>query len=294
MNKVWRNKTAIFLFMLPTAILFIGILIAPIFMSFKYSLTDWNGYTDAKFVGFDNYVTLLTDESKYFMLSLKNVMILAVLSVCLQLPISFWLANTLARGVKFEKLFVGIFFAPVLISGVVVGQLWLKVYHPVHGLLNQVLTAVGLENWTHGWLGDKGTALAAVFVPILWQYVGYHMLLMYAGIKAISPDVREAAMIDGAKESQVTRYITLPLLKPVIKVCVIFAVVGSMKAFDLIYSLTGGDPQHATEVPSTLLVEYIFLRNNYGFGSTIAVSIIVICFALAMLIQFIFRKDNTN
>ncbi len=294
MNKVWRNKTAIILFMLPATILFVGILIAPIVMSVKYSFYDWNGFTEAEFIGLDNYVRLFTDESTYFMLSLKNVMILAVLSVGIQLPISFWLANTLARGVKFEKLYVGIFFAPVLISGVVVGQLWLKIYNPLYGLVNQILTSTGLENWTHAWLGDRKTALIAVFIPIIWQYVGYHMLLMYAGIKAISPDVREAAMIDGANEGQVTRHIILPLLKPVLKVCVIFAVVGSLKSFDLIYSLTGGNPAHATEVPSTLLVTQLFTRNQYGFGSAIAVSIIVLCFALAMIIQRLFRTDDTE
>lgn len=293
MKKVWKNKTAIFLFMLPATVFFVGIIIAPIIMSLKYSFYNWNGFTEAKFVGFDNYVRLFTDKSEYFLLSMKNVLILAFLSVFLQLPLSFLLANKLATGIRGEKFFVGVYFAPVLISGVVIGQLWLKIYNANYGLVNQVLRFLKLDEYAHVWLGDKKYALMAVFIPILWQYVGYHMLLMYAGIKAISPDLREAAMIDGASDWQVTRHIVLPLLKPVIKVCVIFAVVGSLKSFDLIYNLTGGNPAHATEVPSTLLVSQLFGRNQYGFGSSIAVSIIALCFLFAMIIQAAFR-DKTQ
>ena len=103
---------------------------------------------------------------------------------------------------------------PVLISTVVIGQLWLKIYNPDYGILNVALRAIGLESWTKIWLGTKQTALGAVFAPTLWQYVGYHMLLMYAGVKSVSPDLREAAKIDGAGEYRTFFQITLPLMKP--------------------------------------------------------------------------------
>ena len=159
-------------------------------------------------------------------------------------------------------------------------------------MLNVFLRAIGLEKLTHVWLGEKGTALGAVFVPILWQYVGYHMLLMYAGIKGVPVELTEAAMLDGCSESQVSRYIIIPYIRPILRVCVIFAVTGSLKSFDLIYVLTNGGPRHATEVPSTLMINLLFLRNRYGMGSTIAVMLIILCFVFALLINMLFKEEK--
>ncbi|WP_407636644.1 carbohydrate ABC transporter permease [Acetivibrio cellulolyticus] len=158
--------------------------------------------------------------------------------------------------------------------------------------MNVGLHAIGLGKYAKTWLGDQKTALIAVFIPIIWQYVGYHMLLMYAGIKSISPELREAAKVEGATEGQIARYIIIPMIKPIIKVCVIFAVTGSLKAFDLIYVLTNGGPAKASEVPSTLMVSMIFNRNRYGFGSAIAILIIALCFLFAAVIKKAFRTEE--
>lgn len=291
MDKVLKNKTAIFLFMLPATVLFLAIIIVPIFMSAYYSLQDWDGITEGTFIGFQNYMELFTSKSAGFPKTIANALLLAVLSVFIQLPLSLWLALSLAKGVKGERFFVTVFFIPVLISTVVIGQLWMKIYNPEYGIVNTALRAMNLDELTRTWLGDQKTALFAVFIPILWQYVGYHMLLMYAGIKSISPDLKEAAKIDGASEWQISRYIIIPLLKSVLRVCVIFAVTGSLKAFDLIYVLTNGGPAHASEVPSTLMVSMIFGRNRYGFGSAIAIFIIFLCFFFAIMIKKIFRTE---
>ena len=284
------NLLAVFLFLLPALALFIGILIAPIIKSAYYSLFDWNGMGEMTFLGLANYKELFTSKAIGFLKALGNACILAALSVFIQLPVSLGLALALGRGIKGEKPFLSIYFMPVLISTVVIGQLWLKIYNPDYGLLNSALNNLGLENLTRIWLGDKKTALLSVFVPTLWQYVGYHMLLMYAGVKGVSPDIREAARIDGATEGQVNRYIVIPVIKPILKVSVIFAVTGSLKSFDLIYVLTNGGPLHATEVPSTRMIEMLFLRNRYGMGSTIAVMMIILCFAFALLISKAFKE----
>ncbi|MDD3141749.1 MAG: sugar ABC transporter permease, partial [Lachnospiraceae bacterium] len=173
-----------------------------------------------------------------------------------------------------------------------IGQLWTKIYNPEYGIINVVLRSMGLEHWTRTWLGDQNTALFAVFIPILWQFVGYHMLLLYAGIKSVGPELREAAKIDGATEWQTSKHIIIPMIKPVIRMCVIFAVVGSLKAFDLIYVLTNGGPAHASEVPSTLMVDMIFGRNRYGFGSSIAILIIFLCFFFAIMIKKCFKVEE--
>ncbi|MDO5455539.1 MAG: sugar ABC transporter permease [Eubacteriales bacterium] len=271
--------------------LFCSVLIAPIAASAYFSLFNWNGLGAKTFIGFSNYKELFTSNSIGFMKALRNSLLLAALSVFLQLPLALGLALILGRKVKGERLFLSVYFMPVLISTVVIGQLWLKIYNPDYGILNVFLRWIGLENLTRIWLGTKKTALGAVFVPVLWQYVGYHMLLLYAGVKSVPTELREAAMIDGANARQVDRYIVLPLMKPILRVSVIFAVTGSLKSFDLIYVLTNGGPQHATEVPSTLMINMLFLRNRYGMGSTIAVMLIVLCFAFALLINAIFREE---
>lgn len=291
MDSVRRNKLAIALFILPAALLFILIIVMPIIISAYYSILKWDGLTESSIVGLGNYIELFTSKSAGFPKTLLNAMLLAFLSVFIQLPLSLGLALLLAKGIKGEKFFVAIFFVPVLISTVVIGQLWLKIYNPEYGIVNLGLRAVGLDQIAKTWLGDKNTALIAVFVPIIWQYVGYHMLLMYAGIKSVSVELREAAKIEGASEFQISRYIIIPMIKPILRICVIFAVTGSLKAFDLIYVLTNGGPAKATEVPSTLMVSMIFSRNRYGFGSAIAIMIIFLCFFFAIAIQKAFKTE---
>ena len=292
MKKSLQYKINIFLFLLPALLLFITVLIAPIIMSFVYSLTKWNGFTTPEFIGFKNYVELFTSKSINISRALKNAFLLALLSCVIQLPFALWLALRLSRPIKGRTALLSIYFMPVLISTVVIGQLWLKIYNPDYGVLNVLLRALGLDSWTHVWLGDKKYALGAAFVPVLWQYVGYHMLLMYAGIKGVPPELTEAAMLDGATDAQINRYIIIPYIRPILRVSVIFAITGSLKSFDLIYVLTNGGPSHATEVPSTLMISMLFLRNRYGMGSAIAVMLIVLCFVFALLINMLFKEEK--
>ncbi len=292
MKKLYSNKLHIAIFLLPALLLFCGVLIAPIGASTYYSLFDWKGIGAKTFIGLSNYKELFTSNSIGFLKALRNSLLLAALSVFLQLPLALSLALTLGKKIKGERLFLSVYFMPVLISTVVIGQLWLKIYNPDYGILNVFLRSVGLESWTKIWLGTKETALWSVFVPTLWQYVGYHMLLLYAGVKSVPVELREAAMLDGATDGQVNRYIVLPYIKPIIRISVIFAVTGSLKSFDLIYVLTNGGPLHSTEVPSTLMISMLFLRNRYGMGSTIAVLLILLCFGFALLISAIFKEED--
>ena len=281
---------AIFLFLLPALLLFISILIAPIAVSVYRSMYDWNGFSEGTFIGFSNYVELFTNGSIKFMTSLKNSMILAFFSVFVQLPFALFLALILGRKPKGERFFLSVFFMPVLISTVVIGQLWLKIYNPDYGLLNRFLDLVHLSNLKHVWVGEVKTALGSIIVPTIWQYVGYHMLLMYAGVKGVSPDLREAAMLDGATNWQVDWYVVIPTIKPIIRTSVIFAVTGSLKTYDLVRIITNAGPTHMTEVPSTLLEDMLFLRNRYGMGSTISVMLIILCFAFALAISAAFKE----
>jgi ABC-type sugar transport systems, permease components len=291
MKKKFGYRVNILLFLLPALFLFISVLIAPIVMSAYYSLFKWKGVGPMTFIGFQNYSDIFTMKTVNAGRTLKNALLLAAFSTVIQLPFALWLALKLAKGIKGERGFLSIYFMPVLISTVVIGQLWIKIYDGDNGLVNVALRAVGLlgEKDMIVWLGDKNIALWAAFVPILWQYVGYHMLLMYAGIKSVPPELSEAAMLDGCTEGQLNRYIIIPYIKPILKVSVIFAVTGSLKSYDLIKVLTNGGPASTTEVPSILMYRQLFLANSYGRGSAIAVLLIALCFAFALLINLALR-----
>ncbi|WP_339848106.1 sugar ABC transporter permease [Paenibacillus sp. FSL W7-1088] len=289
MNAVFSNKTTIAIFVLPTVVLFCAIVLIPIFVSSYYSLLDWNGIGKGVFIGLDNYVEMFKDPR--VLNSIKNSLLFAGASVFIQLPISLLLALVLASSVKGEGFYRTVYFIPVLISTVVIAQLWSKIYNADYGLLNALLESVGLSHLAQDWLGQKNTALAASFVPTLWQYVGYHMLLMYAGAKSISQDIVEAAKMDGASRLRTAFSITIPLMRPILKVCLIFSVIGAFKVFDLIYVLTGGGPLFTTEVPSTLMYSTIFSTYRYGYGSAMSVFIILECLICTVLINKWFKTD---
>lgn len=294
MDKVLSDKKAIIFFLLPALIFFVLIVFLPIFISGYYSTLNWDGLNKPVFIGLDNYIELFTKTTGGFVLSLKNSFLFVLVSVFIQLPISLFLALVLANGVKGEKFFLNVYFIPVIISTVVIGQLWMKIYNPDYGLLNSFLKSIGLGSMVKPWLADPNTALGASFVPTLWQYVGYHMLLMYAAIKSIPTDIYEAAKLDGASGVKMAFKITIPLIKPMLKVCVTFSVIGALKIFDLVYVLTNGGPNHASEVPSTLLVNNIFVRSMYGYGSAIAIFIIIECLIFTGIIQKFFKVDDVE
>lgn len=289
MNSVFSNKTAIAIFILPTLLLFCAIVLIPIFVSSYYSLLDWDGVGKGTFIGLNNYIDMFNDSR--VLNSIKNSLLFAAASIFIQLPISLLLALILASKVKGESFYRTVYFIPVLISTVVIAQLWSKIYNADYGLLNTLLESVGLSNLAQDWLGQKDTALAASFIPTLWQYVGYHMLLMYAGAKSISQDILEAAKIDGASRIRTALSITIPLMKPILKVCLVFSVIGAFKVFDLIYVLTNGGPFFTTEVPSTLMYTTIFDTYKYGYGSAISVFIILECLVFTVIINKLFKTE---
>ena len=292
MNKILGNKTAIAAFVAPSLILFGGIIFYSIIMSFRYSLLDWNGFGEGIFVGFSNYAKMFQD--KVFLRSTVNSLLVGFVTLVTQLPLALLLALLLTSGIKGEGFYRTVFFIPMTLSSVVIGQLWLKIYNPNYGVLNTLLGVLGLESLQRNWLGDVNTALFSAFVPIIWQNVGYHMLLLYTSINSISKDILEAAKLDGASGVKAARYITIPLVKPMLRTCAIFVVIGSLKAFDMIYVLTNGGPVHMTEVPSSLMFSSIFNLNKYGYGSAISIFIVVECIVMAVILQKVFRVKEES
>jgi len=293
MDRVLKNKFAIFLFVFPAFAVFFAVVIVSIINSGYYSFTQWDGIGAKTYVGVQNYIDLFTGAgSGVFLKSIVNTLILAALTVLIQLPIALIIALILGSGVKGEGFYRTVLFVPVVLSAVVIGLLWRQMYHPTLGLLNVVLKNIGLGSLSRTWLGDTNTALIAVMAPIIWQWIGYHMLLMYASVKSIPQDIREAAYIDGATGIKTALKITIPLMRPILKVCTILAVIGSLQAFDMVYVLTNGGPSHATEVPSTLMYTTFFHKNQYGLGSAMSMFIIAECLTITMIIQKLFKVEE--
>ena len=290
MNKAFSNKRSIVLFMTPAALVFLAGMIIPIFATGYYSTLEWDGIGDATFVGIKNYISLLLDNKYEFWQSVGHSFIVLFLSVFVQETIAMVLALILAKGVKGESFFRTAFFIPMVVSTVVIAQLFLKIYNPNYGLLNTMLESLGLGRWANEWLGDPKIAIWAVFIPLIWQYIGYHMLLFYGAIKSLSTDILEAARIDGANYFQISTRIILPLIVPMIETCVVLAVVGSLKTFDFVYVMTNGGPVGATEVPSTIMYDLLINRSVYGEGSAAAVFIVVECLLFTVVLRYAFKK----
>ncbi len=293
MDKLLSDKKAIAVFSLPALLFYIGLIFIPIAFAVYYSLLDWNGRVGTEiFVGVKNYLNLFSDPQDFFPLALQNAAILGFLSVFVQIPLALALALSIARNTKGEGFFRSVYFIPVIISTTVLGQLWQKIYHAQYGVLNHFLESVGLSTWVKGWLADPETVLGALFFVMIWQYIGYHMLLLYSQIKSIPPSLYEAAEIDGASGFQLAMRITIPLIMPMIKVCVTFALIGCLKTFDLVWVLTEGGPFHLTEVPTTVMFDVIISQMRFGAGSAMAIFIMFICLIITLLIMRFFKVEN--
>ena len=200
----------------------------------------------------------------------------------MQLPISLILALILARGVKGERFYVSVYFIPVLISTVVIGQLWMKIYNPQYGLLNTVLRSMGLEQLTGNWLGDTKKVIFAVIVPVLWQYIGYHMLLMYASVRSISEEIFEAARIDGAGYKDMLKSIIMPLMMPAFTIGLFLSISNSFKMFDQNLALTQGGPYKSTEMLALNIYNSAFGANEFGFAQAKAIIFMIVVAAIGV------------
>lgn len=283
------KKRSIAVFVLPSVLVYLLIVVIPIFATAYLGLFKWSGVGDMVFCGFSNFLKLLNHD-EVFRTAITNSIILAGCSVFIQLPIAFILALVISRGVRFENFFRTVYFFPVILSSMVIAQLWLRIFNADYGLLNYILRSVGLSSWAQPWIAQTSTAFACTVVPAIWQYIGQYVLILYAGMKAISEDLYEAAKIDGANSWQITTHITVPLLSPVIKVCIIFALTGSFKSFDLVYAMTSGGPLHSSELPSTAMYSNLFTTGLYGYGSAQAFFIVVECLFATLIVGLMFRK----
>ena len=269
------------------AILILGIFVYfPLIENFIYSFQSFTLSSATKeWVGFDNYRHLFSD--KIILVSLKNNILYAVISIVIQVGFGLVLAAVLEDIAfhKFAPALRSIYFIPTVISMTVVCLLFDFVYNPQMGLLNSFLELVGLDGFTRVWLGSKKTAMYAVIAVSQWQSTGYVAMLFIVAIQKIPRDLYEAAEVDGAGKLKRFFYITVPQVRQMFFVTMILTVVGAFTVFNEPYILAGGGPGTATMVLSLHMYQTGFVKNNMGYASTIAMLIFVIT-AILSSVQF--------
>lgn len=291
MEKMLRDRKTILLMMLPVLVIYLFFIPIPALSSIFFSFTKWNLVGSIKMVGLKNYHFLFVDDY-VFGTAIRNTLIFVGLSVLLQLPMAFFLANVLSRMGKGRNFFRNVFFLPVTFSGVAVSLMFYFIYHPNVGLLNQLINIFSQTKFDFSWLAEKQTALVAVIVSIAWQWTGYHMVIYLAGIAGIPRELWEVARIDGANEWQITRHVVFPLVLPVIEVSTVLITTSSFKAFDQIYIMTFGGPNHASEVLALHMYTKTFAQLKYGYGSTLSIVIMALCIVSTVLIRRSFKSGR--
>jgi ABC-type sugar transport system permease subunit len=282
-----RRQTAplrAYAFMLAPALgLFLAFILIPVLLTvvgsfFTFGLTSpsWS------FAGFDNYVRAANDP--VFWLSFRNNLIIVFGSIVTQIGFGTLLAAILDRGIRRGSTFFRtIIFAPMVISSVAVGLIWLMILDPNIGPLNKIVKSIGLSPPTLGWLGDPHLAIWMFLVVAAWQYTGFMMVLVLAGLQGVPNEIYQAAALDGARGIRAFWYITLPLIRNILIVAVLITAVGAFKVFDLIYVTTRGGPANATEVFGTYIYLQAFNLGNMGYANAIAVFLLAIAVVLGLL-----------
>ena len=285
-----NNFLSAFLFVLPALLIYCFYFVYPIPASAYYSLFRWNGISPQKlYLGFGNWLRLVQDE--LFWKSFANNLILVVASIVIQLPMALALGLLVSSQIRGARLFKLLYFIPMMLSAVAIGITWKFIYEPNYGLLNGALRLIGLDSLTRGWLGEPSLALAAVIATICWQFIPFYMVIFAAALAGIPQELIEAAYIDGASPSVSFFRITLPLLANTIRTAAILSLTGSLKYFGLIYVMTEGGPDHATELLATYMYKQAFTGFRMGYGSTVAVFMFLISFLLTVLVLRLGRRE---
>ena len=287
-----KDYVTIALFLLPAIILFALFLIYPIFRSAYYSLFNWNGLGPAtKFVGLNNFKLILTD--KVFLKAIENSIIIVVLSLAVQLPLALMLSIMVGRDLPGRAFFRSIFFMPYVISEVITAIIWISMFSPdpENGFINALLTLIpGVH--AQNFLGDINQVMACVFLVLTWKYFGLHMLLDMAGLQNIPKELEEAAMIDGANRWQSIWYVTVPLLGTTLRTSVYLSVLGSLTQFNLVWIMTRGGPVNASEMMATYMYRYAFIRFQLGYGSAVALVMLVFCLIFSVTYLWLSRRPD--
>jgi ABC-type sugar transport system permease subunit len=277
-----------FLFLLVPVSFYLIVVIYPLVSSFYFSFTDWNGFSaHYQFVGLDNFERMKTD--RLFRNAIENTVLWTIAAVVLPTAGGLLLALALHERGILSRLFKSLFYLPICLSLVVIGQVWIWIYQPGFGLLNVFLENVGLSSLTRAWLADPDTALQSVIAAWTWQQIALAMVIFLAGLTAVPKELTEAAEIDGAGYWRTVRHVVVPLLRPASIVVIALAVINSLKSFDILYMMTRGGPFHSSDNLAMMMYNESFQKYRMGYGSAVAVVLFMITL---VVIAFYFRQQR--
>lgn len=268
------EATAAYLLLAPMIVLFCITVIYPFFETLRMSFYDINGLAAPKWAGFGNYLKLASDPD--FLNSLKVTLVWTLGSVILSVGVGFAVALGCSQAPKMTQPFRIMFFATYAIAEAVSGFIWIQILKSGDaGLLNAVLGAIGLESLESPWLGNANTALAGVIFAYAWTQVGLPLMLCFAAIQSIPKSLKEAAYIDGAGRFATMRYITTPLAMPGLRVALFINTLGALRAFDMIFVLTGGGPVRSTETIGYFMYRESVTQFKLGYGAAATVILLI-------------------
>src|SRR6478735_2033672 len=267
-------------FAAPALAIYALIVIYPSLGGAYYAFTDWSGIGAHKWVGLENFKTLFTDDQSFG--SLVNTIKLTVFIVIVQNAIGLMLALGVHTMIKSRYVLRTAFFAPAVLSPVVIAFLWKYMFNPQPDAgLNAMLGFFGLDFLQQNWLGDPAVALWAIGLTVVWQYAGYSMVIFLAALQGIPRDLEEAAALDGAGRWQRFRHIVLPLIAPAMTINLTLSTIGGLKLFDQVFAITGGGPGYSTETLSTLIYKQAFVFGQYGYSTAAALVLTLLVASLA-------------
>ncbi|MBK8024833.1 MAG: sugar ABC transporter permease [Chloroflexi bacterium] len=280
-----RRRLEPYLFLLPALLIMIVFVYQPVVQNLLNSFYSWSAFsTEWRFTGLDNFVRVFQDEIVFR--SLLNNFWYAVISVACQVCFALVLAALIESQIISRiagAFFRTMLFLPSVLAITIIGVMWQMMYNPSIGLINQLLTQLGLGSLKHTWLGEEGTAIFSIIGVSQWQWTGYIMILFIVAIQAVPKDLYESARIDGANNVQQFIHITVPGVRQTFLVMIIITVIGAIKVFDIVWVMTAGGPNNASQTIGSYLYRVGFRNDEMGYASALASVMFVITFILSLV-----------
>lgn len=283
-----RKKILPYLLVSPYIVHFLLFVAFPVVFSIVLTFHKWNIISPMEYTGFNNYIRLFNDKT--FFKSIGNTLIFLVIHIPLQIIVALFLAEILNQKIKLRGVFRGAFFLPVIVSGVVVTILWQQLFGFDTGLLNRLLTGIGLGKI--GWLTDPDIAMASIAVMATWKNVGLYIILFLVGLQTVPTQYYEAADLEGANHWQKFFRITLPMINPTIFMVVILSTIGGFSLFIEPYIMTGGGPLNSTVSAVLYIYKQGFFYYHMGYAATLGLFFAFIILAVVMIQKKFIEKDH--
>jgi multiple sugar transport system permease protein/N,N'-diacetylchitobiose transport system permease protein len=293
----WRARTRevrfAALLLLPSVVVVFGIVIYPILRTLYSSLYDINSPFPGSypFVGLDNYANAVGNPD--FWAAVERTAYFTIVSTGLELVFGLGIAMLLNAPLRARWLFRSIVVLPWALPTIVNGALWRYIYNAQYGVLNAILTQIGLQNHYHAWLNSQTFALNAVIFADVWKNTSLVAFLLLAGLTTIPRELYEAAKVDGVSAWQAFWRITLPMLKPAIVVVLVLRTIEAFKVFDIIYVMTRGGPANGTQSVALYTYQQAFSNELFGYGAALATLIVVFIAAFAIVYMRAIRSEDT-